>query len=187
MSSKRRQQGQEIRAEEMKNFLKSILGEVTANPMAPIKIYTEAGKMVLDVLTRIMLSNRLKSLDGRTAINQTSSVTFEELENVLEEMQCAQGSFFIDDYIPWLSWLDIGAKKKFVAATHSRVQDLMTTLLNKHRAERRQSGALHVDRDFLDVLLSQQEMEGEDSISEQSVKAIIWVNYHLLLWKFLQI
>ena len=170
----------------MKDFLKSILSDVTANPIAPIGIYSKAGKMVVDVLTRIILSKRFKSSDGRTAIDQTSSLTFEEFENVLEEVQRAQGRFFIDDYIPWLSWLDIG-RKKSVAATYSRLQDFMTALLNEHRVERRQNGALHVDKDFLDVLLSQQEMEGEDSISEQSVKAVVFVNYHLLLWKFLQI
>ena len=87
-------------------------------------------------------------------MDKTSGVTFEEFENVIEEVQCAQGSLFIDDYILWLSWCDIGAKKKIVAATHSRVEDLMSALSNEHQVERRQKGALHVDRDFLMCFLA---------------------------------
>lgn len=64
-----------------------------------------------------------------------------------------QGLLVVGDAIPALGWLDFGGEVKLMKKTAIELDSIVSEWLEEHR-QRRDSGEIKTEQDFIDVLMS---------------------------------
>ncbi|XP_047335174.1 cytochrome P450 78A6-like [Impatiens glandulifera] len=122
---------------------------------------------VRDVLKRASLSNMMWSVFGFDYRIDMESVEGDELRGLVDEGHELLGTFNWSDHLHWLADLDLQKVRVRCSELVVRVNRFVSRIIEKHRAERG-----HMNRDFVDVLLSLE--GGPDQLSESDMIAVLW-------------
>lgn len=147
-------------------MVNSIFNDVIKNPNIPVVVEKYLWTFTINFISRMVLSKRYFSNDAAE-----ESAEAAEFKYVMFEQFFLLGSIFPADSFPFLKPFDIGGLEKRTKALLPRFQGILTKILDERRAQRKQEGEGHVDVDFVDVLLTNQE-KGE--ITEGNIRGVVW-------------
>ena len=99
-----------------------------------------------------------------------------EFKEVVWRIMEDAGKVNVSDYFPVVKGLDLQGVKRHVRVSYVRLHEVFDEMIGKRLKERESSGVAG-NGDFLDVLLDhcQQEEEGSDYLSVESIKPLILV------------
>ena len=143
-SSKRLKTFQYIRVEEMRSFV-SLLGTLSGKP---IMLKDHLSRLTLSIISRIVLSKKYFS----ESKHETSVVTLEEFQEMLDEVFLLNGVFNIGDWIPWLNFLDLQGYVKRMKALKKKLDRFYDHVIDEHKAKK-ERGKQFVPKDMVDLLL----------------------------------
>lgn len=163
LSSKRVQSYKRVREEEVALLIADIRGASVA--AEAVNLSKRLSTLTNDIISRVAL--------GRKYSGETS---FREM---LGEFQKLLGCFPMEDFVPWLGWIDklIGLDAR-AKRTSKKLDEFIERILEEHLS-RRCSNAAGAEEcvDFVDVLLSiKDEHDADDaaiSINKENIKALI--------------
>ena len=143
-SSKRLKTFQYIRVEEMRSFV-SLLGTLSGKP---IMLKDHLSRLTLSIISRIVLSKKYFS----ESKHETSVVTLEEFQEMLDEVFLLNGVFNIGDWIPWLNFLDLQGYVKRMKALKKKLDRFYDHVIDEHKAKKERVKQF-VPKDMVDLLL----------------------------------
>ena len=143
-SSKRLKTFQYIRVEEMRSFV-SLLGTLSGKP---IMLKDHLSRLTLSIISRIVLSKKYFS----ESKHETSVVTLEEFQEMLDEVFLLSGVFNIGDWIPWLNFLDLQGYVKRMKALKKKLDRFYDHVIDEHKAKKERVKQF-VPKDMVDLLL----------------------------------
>ncbi|RZS16713.1 hypothetical protein BHM03_00048751 [Ensete ventricosum] len=118
-----------------------------------------------DVLCRVV-SGKFTSGEGRHML----------LRELIDENSSLLAKFFVEDYIPWLGWLDVFSG--FLARAKKNKEawdDLLDEVIKEHGDRGDEE-----EKDFVSILLSLRKDPGMDTLlTPPNIKALLIVRFHL--------
>jgi tyrosine N-monooxygenase len=85
-------------------------------------------------------------------------------------------SFCVSDYLPWLLGLDLDGHEKMVKEANARVNRLHDAVIQERWTASRNGGQRHEEHeDFLDVLISLKDGDGNPLLTIDEIKALCMV------------
>ncbi|KAE8689134.1 Cytochrome P450 superfamily protein isoform 2 [Hibiscus syriacus] len=102
-SAKRMESFEYIRVEEMRASV-SRLYELSGKPVVLVEQLT---RLTLGIISRMVLGNNCFDVSGADRAVSNSTVSVEELQEIIKEFFILNGVFNIGDWIPWLDFLDL--------------------------------------------------------------------------------
>jgi cytochrome P450 len=143
-NSKQLESYQYIRDEEMRDFL-SRLCTLSGKP---VMLKDHFFCLTLSIISRIVLSKKYVS----ESKNETSIVTPEEFQEMVDELFVLNGVFNIGDWIPWLDFLDLQGNVKRMKALKKKFDRFLDHVFDEHKAKR-EGVKDFVPKDTVDLLL----------------------------------
>lgn len=159
LSSRRLQQLEHIRKEEIQVLLRDIKQQQS---QLPINLCENLRALASNVIGRMVLSKRLS--EGR--IKGGTS-----LQDLMHEMNLAFTTPLIGDFIPYLGWLDLKAKR-FMDDLQFRVDKYLEQLLTERQQEIDENPR-EAPRDMLDMLLWKNITNDGKALDKAAVKGLV--------------
>ncbi|CAM8924757.1 unnamed protein product [Rhodiola kirilowii] len=161
MSSARVQSQQRVRDEETTLMVERI----KRFESSPFNLNTEIQKVSIDVMCRAAFGRKV---DGEEATNQR------QFDKILKELNGLLGVFNIEEYVPWLGWINYfnGLNMRIERGCHDIDQFLEKIVNGQLEREHDHHGRIGVEKLLLDVLLDAQNDDGS-KITRASVKGIL--------------
>ncbi|KAJ7522359.1 hypothetical protein O6H91_18G048300 [Diphasiastrum complanatum] len=160
-TSKRLQEYKNMRMEEICALLKSIYKDSSLSSGGNVDVSGKFSDTGLNVVSRMMLNKRIAS--GETT----------EFKTVLHELLPFIGAFNLEDFIPYLAWIDPSGCSARMKKIHRRIDHLLEDIINEHeltKTEKPMAGP----KDLLDVLLNAGSDGAEkEKLSRRSIKAVV--------------
>ncbi|KAL7002302.1 hypothetical protein U1Q18_003455 [Sarracenia purpurea var. burkii] len=122
---------------------------------------------VRDALKRASLDNMMCSVFGRRYGFGSSDPERDELRKLVDEGYELLGTLNWSDHLPWISDFDPQKVRLRCSRLVPEVNQFVSRIVAEHRV--RPLG--HLNRDFVDVLLS---LQGPDKLSDDDIIAILW-------------
>ncbi|XP_044464057.1 trimethyltridecatetraene synthase-like [Mangifera indica] len=144
-SSKRLESYEYIRAEELRAFV----SRLNALSGKPIVLKNHLSRVTLSIISRIVLGKKYFS---ESESENSSIVTLEEFQEMLDELFLLNGVLNIGDWIPGLGFLDLQGYVKRMKALKKRFDRFHDCVFDEHKAKRRKVEDL-VGKDMVDLLL----------------------------------
>ncbi|KAL7118313.1 hypothetical protein ACP275_03G128400 [Erythranthe tilingii] len=133
-----------VRIEETRSLL-SRLSSVSGNPVA-----------LRDHLIGYAVSTTCRMILGKKYFCGSEDDKSDSIQDMLDEWFLLNGAFVIGDWIPWLSFLDLGGYVKRMKAVFKRLDGFHNYVIDDHQARRKRAAEEEKDftsKDFVDVLL----------------------------------
>ncbi|KAL9685659.1 hypothetical protein QQ045_023110 [Rhodiola kirilowii] len=161
MSSARVQSQQRVRDEETTLMVERI----KRFESSPFNLNTEIQKVSIDVMCRAAFGRKV---DEEEATNQR------QFDKILKELNGLLGVFNIEEYVPWLGWINYfnGLNMRIERGCHDIDQFLEKIVNGQLEREHDHHGRIGVEKLLLDVLLDAQNDDGS-KITRASVKGIL--------------
>lgn len=129
-SSKRLESYEYIRVEERLAFF-SRLYVLSGKP---IMLKDQLSRVTLSIISRIVLGKKYFSESAKSA-GETSIVTLEEFQEMLDELFLLNGVLNIGDWIPWLKFLDLQGYQKRMKALKKKFDRFHDYVFDEHKAK----------------------------------------------------
>lgn len=146
-SAKRLEFFEPIRAQERRSFhsrLSSLAGK-------PVVIKEHVSRYTLSTMSRIVLGNEYFT---RMIEQENFAFKFEELQQMLNEWMLLNGFINVEDWIPWLRFLDVQGYGKRIRELYKKFDRFHNSVIDDHLARRRAGGKDEIaPRDVVDTLL----------------------------------
>uniref|UniRef100_A0A2N9G8I8 Uncharacterized protein n=1 Tax=Fagus sylvatica TaxID=28930 RepID=A0A2N9G8I8_FAGSY len=143
-SSKRLESYEYIRVEERGAFISRLF----TMSGKPIMLKDDLSRLTLSIISRIVLGKKYFSVSK----DETSIVTLEEFQEILDELFLLNGVLNIGDWIPWLDFLDLQGYVKRMKALKERLDRFHDHVFDEHKANR-EGEKDFVPKDMVDLLL----------------------------------
>ena len=164
-SSKRLESYEYIRVEERRVFV-SRLCSMSGKP-----IMLKDHLSCLSIISRIVLGKKYFS----ESKDETSIVTLEEFQEILDELFLLNGVLNIGDWIPWIDFLDLQGYVKRMKALKKKLDRFHDHVFDEHKA-RREGEKDFVPKDMVDLLLQMADDPNLDvKLTYESVKGFTQV------------
>ncbi|CAM8906561.1 unnamed protein product [Rhodiola kirilowii] len=154
-SSKRLDSYEYIRVEEIRDFL----ARLYESRGQRVRIKDYLFRTNLSIMTRVVLGKKYYSSDldlehpkEKSASANESTVSPEELQEMLEELVLLNGVFVIGDWIPWLARLDLEGYVRRMKNLSKKLDKFLNTVIQEHKMAR----TIHQkdeEKDMTNVLL----------------------------------
>ncbi|XP_075672498.1 dimethylnonatriene synthase-like [Castanea sativa] len=144
-NSKRLESYQYIRVEEMRAFLSRLctLSE------KPVVLKDHLFRFTLSSMSRLIFNKKYVSGESKY---ETSIVSPEEFQEMIEELFLLNGVFNIGDWIPWLNFLDLQGYVKQMKALKKKFDRFLDHVFNEHK-KKMEGVKDFVPMDMVDILL----------------------------------
>ncbi|KAL0326412.1 UNVERIFIED_CONTAM: Trimethyltridecatetraene synthase [Sesamum radiatum] len=150
-----------IRIEERRNVL-SRLRSLSGKPV-----------VLKDHLSRYSLSIICRMIFGDKYITNKSTLTLDDLHELLNEWFLLNGVFNFGDWIPWLSFIDLQGCVKKMKALYKKLDTFLSYVIDDHQT-RRAIGKDSICGDFVDMLLQLAEDNNlEIKLTRDRIKGLI--------------
>ncbi|XP_030933074.1 trimethyltridecatetraene synthase-like [Quercus lobata] len=164
-SSKRLDSYEYIRVEERRVFM-SCLCSMSGKP---IMLKDHLSRLILSIISRIILGKKYFS----ESKDETSIVTLEEFQEVLDELFLLNGVLNIGDWIPWVDFLDLQGYVKRMKALKKKLDRFHDHVFDERKA-RREGEKDFVPKDMVDLVLQMADDPNLDvKLTYESVKGFI--------------
>ncbi|KAL7156203.1 hypothetical protein ABFS83_03G127900 [Erythranthe nasuta] len=133
-----------VRIEETRSLL-SRLSSLSGNSVA-----------LRDHLIGYAVSTTCRMILGKKYFCDSRDGKSDSIQDMLDEWFLLNGAFVIGDWIPWLSFLDLGGYVKRMKAVFKRLDGFHNYVIDDHQARRKMAAEEEKDftpKDFVDVLL----------------------------------
>ena len=166
-SSKRLESYEYIRVEERGAFISRLF----TMSGKPIMLKDHLSRLTLSIISRIVLGKKYFSVSK----DETSIVTLEEFQEILDELFLLNGVLNIGDWIPWLDFLDLQGYVKRMKALKERLDRFHDHVFDEHKANR-EGEKDFVPKDMVDLLLQMADDPNlEVKLTYESVKGFTQV------------
>ena len=129
------------------------------------------GRLTLSIISRIVLGEKYFS----ESKSENSIVTFEEFQEMLDELFLLNGVLNVGDLIPWIAFFDLQGYVKRMKTVSDKFDRFHDYVLEKHRARREADD--FVASDMMDMLLKlADDPEIEVKLNTDMIKGIIQVS-----------
>ncbi|XP_050254418.1 trimethyltridecatetraene synthase-like [Quercus robur] len=161
-SSKRLVSYECIRVEERRVFM----SRLCSMSGKPILLKVHLSRLTLSIISRIVLGKKYFS----ESKDETSIVTLEEFQEILDELFLLNGVLNIGDWIPWIDFLDLQGYIKRMKALKKKLDRFHDHVFDEHKA-RREGEKDFVPKDMVDLLLQMADDPNLDvKLTYESVK-----------------
>ncbi|XP_030933038.1 trimethyltridecatetraene synthase-like [Quercus lobata] len=161
-SSKRLESYEYIRVEERRVFM----SRLCSMSGKPIMLKDHLSRLTLSIISRIVLGKKYFS----ESKDETSIVTLEEFQEILDELFLLNGVLNIGDWIPWIDFLDLQGYVKRMKALRKKLDRFHDHVFDEHKA-RREGEKDFVPKDMVDLLLQMADDPNLDvKLTYESVK-----------------
>ncbi|KAM4069662.1 hypothetical protein ACB094_12G106300 [Castanea mollissima] len=161
-SSKRLESYEYIRVEERRVFM----SRLCSMSGKPIMLKDHLSCLTLSIISRIVLGKKYFS----ESKDETSIVTLEEFQEILNELFLLNGVLNIGDWIPWIDFLDLQGHVKRMKALKKKLDRFHDHVFDEHKA-RREGEKDFVPKDMVDLLLQMADDPNLDvKLTYESVK-----------------
>ncbi|KAL6224270.1 hypothetical protein ACLB2K_003125 [Fragaria x ananassa] len=143
-NSKRLDSFEYIRVEENRAFL----SRLCALSGKPVTLKENLSRLTLSIISRIVLGKKYFSVSE----SETSIVTLNEFQEMLDELFLLNGVLNIGDWIPWLELFDLQGYVKRMKALKKKFERFHDHVFGEHRANK-EGVKEYVPKDLVDVLL----------------------------------
>ncbi|PIN03542.1 Cytochrome P450 CYP2 subfamily [Handroanthus impetiginosus] len=165
-SPKRLESFESIRMKERRNFL-SHLRSVSGKPVVLRK---EITRYTLSTISKMVFGDKYFS----ESENDKSMVKLDELQGMLDEWFFLNGVFCIGDWIPWLSFLDMGGYIKRMKALYKKYDRFHNYVIDDHLARRVKDKDNFIPKDAVDrLLLMAEDPNLEVKLTRDCVKGLL--------------
>ncbi|KAE8689133.1 Kinase superfamily protein [Hibiscus syriacus] len=148
-SAKRMESFEYIRVEEMRASV-SRLYELSGKPVVLVEQLT---RLTLGIISRMVLGNNCFDFSGADRTVSNSTVSVEELLEIIKEFFILNGVFNIGDWIPWLDFLDLQGYVKRMKALKKKLDRFHNYVFDEHEQKRKELAEDFVAQYMVDVLL----------------------------------
>ncbi|PIN03541.1 Cytochrome P450 CYP2 subfamily [Handroanthus impetiginosus] len=165
-SPKRLESFESIRMKERRNFLshlRSLSGK-------PVVLRKEITRYTLSSISKMVFGNKYFS----ESENNKSMVKLDELQGTLDEWFFLNGVFCIGDWIPWLSFLDVGGYIKRMNALYKKFDRFHNYVIDDHLARRVKEKDNFIPKDAVDrLLLMAEDPHLEVKLTRDCIKGLL--------------
>ncbi|XP_002989019.2 cytochrome P450 71A1 [Selaginella moellendorffii] len=120
-TAKRLEDFRSIRLEETLELLR----DIASNQARPVDMKSKLSMLTFNVITRMTFTKRF--------YDRWSAASDPRFVEVILEAVSLMGAVNIGDYIPWLSWLDLGGYHKRLEKTSKEIDEVLQRLIDQHR------------------------------------------------------
>ncbi|KAI3500693.1 hypothetical protein L1887_36517 [Cichorium endivia] len=144
-STKRLDSSEYIRVQETHDFLSNL----HASSGDPIMLREHALRMILCVINRTVLGRKYFS----ESKDEKGTLTFEEMQEMLDEFSVLNAALNLGDWIPWMAFMDLQGYVKRMKVLCKRFDRFFEHVFDEHRDRMKDEREGFVARDMVDVLL----------------------------------
>nr|XP_029120192.1 cytochrome P450 CYP82D47 [Elaeis guineensis] len=148
-----------VRASEVDAFAKTLYGlcrKVDGGP-ARVEMSKWFQELTFNVVARMVAGKRCFVYG---AVDDGGNREARRFTGAMHRMMELLGAFMVSDVVPFLRWLDLGGYQRAMKRTAAEMDGIIGGWLREHR-DRRSEGRAEGKEDFMDVMLSTMEKEGE--------------------------
>nr|POE80114.1 flavonoid 3'-monooxygenase [Quercus suber] len=161
-SSKRLESYEYIRVDERHVFM----SRLCSMSGKPVMLKDHLSRLTLSIISRIVLGKKYFS----ESKDETSIVTLEEFQVILDELFLLNGVLNIGDWIPWINFLDLQGYVKRMKALKKKLDRFHDHVFDEHKA-RREGKKDFEPKDMVDLLLQMADYPNLDvKLTYESVK-----------------
>ncbi|KAI3780408.1 hypothetical protein L2E82_10389 [Cichorium intybus] len=165
-SSKRLDSSEYIRVQEMHDFLSSL----HASSGNPIMLKEHVLRMILCMISRTVLGHKYFN----ESIDEKGTLTFEEIEEMMDEFSQLNVAMNLGDWIPWMRFMDLQGYVKRMKALSKRFDSFLEYVCDEHRNRKKAEREGFVAKDVVDVLLKlAQDPDLEFKLNSDAVKGLM--------------
>ncbi|KAJ1436950.1 Cytochrome P450 [Sesbania bispinosa] len=116
----------------------------------------ELGRVQVEMrqwFSELTLSAVLRMVAGKRCFGATGEEVSRRCLKAMRDFFRLNGLFLVGDAVPCLRWLDLGGHEKAMEETAKELDSILGEWLEEHR-QKRASGVVAGDQDFMDVMLS---------------------------------
>ncbi|XP_008796321.2 cytochrome P450 CYP82D47-like [Phoenix dactylifera] len=148
-----------VRASEVGAFAKSLFGvcRKVEGGAARVEMNKWFQELTFNVVVRMVAGKRCF---GCGAVDDGGSREARRFTGAMHRMMELLGAFVVSDVVPFLRWMDLGGYERAMKRTAAEMDGIIGGWLREHR-QRRSEGRGEGKEDFMDVMLSAIEKEGE--------------------------
>ncbi|KAM3693716.1 hypothetical protein ACJW31_07G004900 [Castanea mollissima] len=168
-NSKRLNSYQYIRVEEMRAFMSRLC--TLSGTGKPLKLKDHLFVHNLNIISRVVFGKNCVSSESK---NETSTVTHEELVEMLDELFFLHGVFNIGDWIPWLDFLDLQGYVMRMKALSKKFDKFLDHVLHEHNAKKEGANDFVPKDEMVNLLVQRADDPNADTkLSYDGIKAFI--------------
>lgn len=135
-----------------------------------IMLKEHLSKYTLSIICRMLITKKYFIGSER---EKPAAMNLDELESLLEELLCLNGTFNIGDWIPWLDFLDLQGIVRKLKAVQAKLDRFHDYVIDDHQAAKAADEDFE-PKDLVDVLLQQAENPNlEVKLTRDHVKGLI--------------
>lgn len=129
------------------------------------------------VVVSEMLMYAMANMIGHVILSRRVFVTkgeeVNEFKEMVVELMTSAGLFNIGDFVPWLGWLDLQRIERGMKKLHSKLDKIITKMLDDHLKSAHKRKA---KPDLLDSLLGNRDSIEGERLTTTNIKALLLVN-----------
>ncbi|XP_058082393.1 cytochrome P450 CYP82D47-like [Magnolia sinica] len=151
LSSRRIDMFKKIWIAEIDRSMKELHGLLVKNNLNPVKVEMKQwfGELAFNVVGMMIARKRYF---GTTA-SLTDVEEARRFRKAMAEVIYLLGVFVVSDVLPFLKWIDFLGQKRAMKRLAKEMDSILVSWLEEHR-ERRRSGSVEGEHDFMDVMIS---------------------------------
>ncbi|KAL3696130.1 hypothetical protein R1sor_010206 [Riccia sorocarpa] len=166
-TAKRIMQFQHIRKEEVMNLVQALLDAGRAGRL--VEVDEKVTEMSANNMTRMIFN---KVYFGSNCPSTELGKSKEEVQKTFREFFRAAGAIPIGDIIPFLAKLDLGKEVAKMWKLRRKLEAFFRNIIKEHR-QRREANPVAADEDFVDVLLSLEEDNSGNKMTDEIIMGVL--------------